>query len=170
MPRRIFAPMALQECFALDLIARTIPMDSVESATPLTRSTGTETRPRGRQLSLDNKKDTLIRQLLALSRAGKIAWSRSAEPGTFQSVFEQYTVQILALPPNGIDLLVRIFDGHGKIIEEISDREMAEATGGFYFQTMYELYTLAHHSALSANRALDALLSLLDTSLPHRDR
>ena len=145
-------------------------MDSVESATPLTRSAGTETRSRGRQAGLENKKDTLVRQLLALSRAGKIAWSRSAEPGTFQSVFEQYTVQILGVPPNGIDLLIRIFDGHGKIIEEISDREMAEATGSFYFQTMYELYTLAHHSALSANRALDALLSLLDANTAHRDR
>jgi len=142
----------------------------IHTVTPLRRGTDTETRPLGRKTGSANKKDTLVRQLLALSRAGKIAWNRSAEPGTFQVVFEQYTVQIVALPPHAIDLLVRIFDGHGKMIDEISDSEMAEATGCFYFQIMHELHTLAHHSAPSANRALDALLSLLDANTAHRDR
>jgi hypothetical protein len=142
----------------------------IHTVTPLRRAADTEMRQLGRKAGSANKKDTLVRQLLALSRAGKIAWNRSAEPSTFQVVFEQYTVQILGLPPNGIDLLVRIFDGHGKMIEEISDNEMAEATGSFYFQTMHELYTLAHHSTLGADRAIDALLSLLDANIPHRDR
>jgi hypothetical protein len=143
-------------------------MDS-HTVTPLRRSTDTETRPLGRKAAA-NKKDALVRQLLVLSRAGKIAWNRSAEPVAFQIAFEQYTVQIVASPPNGMDLLVRIFDLQGKMLDEISDSDMAEATGSFYFQVMHELYTLAHHSALGADRAIDTLLSMLDETVSHRDR
>lgn len=147
-----------------------VQMDSAHSITPLARSAGAETRPGARKAGSASKKDVLIRQLLALSRAGKVTWAPATESGAFQIAFGQYTVEILASAPNGIDLLVRIVDGQGTVVEEISDGEMAEATGSFYFQTMHELHTLARRSALGADKAIDTLLSLLDENAPRRER
>lgn len=144
-------------------------MDSAKAAITLTRDASKGPRPLGWKASPANKKDALIRQLLVLSRAGKISWNRATESGAFQIALDKYTIQILVSTPNSIDLLVRIFDGSGTVIEEISDAEMAEATGCFYFEIMYELHTLARRSALGADKAIDSLLSLLDENALRRD-
>jgi hypothetical protein len=101
---------------------------------------------------------TLISRLLARSREGKVAWEATAEEGTYQAAFPQYSVKVFAREgQEGVDYVLQVADDKGQVIDEISDPDFPDQ-----LQNMRELFNHARSTALGVDRALHSILSALE--------
>jgi hypothetical protein len=119
----------------------------------------------------------LIRQLHKVSSDGKIDWQSSAARGTYMVAFPRYAVDIREEENfnNSTNCILRIFDGEGNVIDELSDeqlsRELPDTESHKVWKTMDSLFSMARSRALGVDAALDSILSVLtDLEGPSRVR
>jgi hypothetical protein len=103
----------------------------------------------------------LVRKLLEKSRQGKIAWEQSPKAGVYQASFPEFTVQIGTRGrEDETDVVLRIFNSGGQLVEEIADPELRGDIEKS-FGVMMEIYETARRTAMGVEQALDKLLSEL---------
>jgi hypothetical protein len=104
-------------------------------------------------MNTDEKKLKLLQRLHAKTRAGEIAWERTAHADVFQTAFPNNTVK---LSP---DHVVEIANETGTVIESITDVDLKRVFPQTKaHQLIEELYTMAHRQAEGVDGALDSLL------------
>jgi hypothetical protein len=104
-------------------------------------------------MNTEEKKLKLVQRLHTKTRAGEIAWERTAHADVFQTAFPNHTVK---LSP---DYVVEIADETGTVIESIRDvdiRRVFPQTKAH--QLIEELHTMARGQGEGVDSALDSLL------------
>lgn len=101
---------------------------------------------------------------------GKIVWQKTALEDVFSKSFGNYSIQISSEPtkmdtPDAEigeeDIVVRIFDGEGTLMEEVRDSSFgSEMLGGKYaFVYMEEILSTARRQAMGVEKALDSIIA-----------
>jgi hypothetical protein len=103
----------------------------------------------------------LIDELLSKTDQGRLQWQETAEPGSFQVSFPNYSVIISQesnppLPQNWRYRL-RILNAEGRGVDWFSDYDL----GDDYKARMADLYERARRQALGAEKAIDEILDVL---------
>lgn len=111
-------------------------------------------------MSSDNKYRQLVDQLFAKTEEGKIEWRETAETDTFQVSFAHYSITLAErrTTPRNLTYVVSILNSEGRRVDTFSD-DFDWDPG--YKKQLSELYQKARRQALSADKALDEILSQL---------
>jgi len=105
----------------------------------------------------EEKKLKLVQRLHAKTRAGEIAWERTAHADVFQTAFPNHTVKLRP------DFVVEVADEKGTAIESVRDvdiRRVFPQTKAH--QLIEEPYTMARRQVEGVDGALDSLLVELE--------
>lgn len=103
----------------------------------------------------------LIRALHQQTNSGKIEWKSTAEDGTFQVSFPNYSVLLSTRPSvrgQGDDVIVAVLNSEGRMLEQATDVDFDADTLPNAYATMKQLYEVARRQSLGVEQALDALL------------
>ena len=109
---------------------------------------------------MTDKLSSLLVELAKRTREGLVKWEPTAVKGVYQVAFSQYTVQIATErnKQGAADYVLSILNSEGRVIERAADPDLSprvpNASG-----LMNELHTTAGRQALSADPAIDNLLS-----------
>ncbi|HEX7004970.1 MAG TPA: hypothetical protein VF168_12365 [Trueperaceae bacterium] len=110
----------------------------------------------------------LIRHLVEKTGTSAIQWEETESEGEFQASFSSaYSVRIETRESlsaeDTVDYVVSIFNADGKLVEELSDVDVASAYQRAYnasaFEGMRAMYEAARRQAMGVDEALDALIS-----------
>ena len=114
----------------------------------------------------------LTLKLGQLTDQGKIDWSETPEPGTFQVSFSDYSVLISmqrsvdpATPDGTVDYVYVILDDEGVEIEKFTDLDLVRYNDIYnviFFKIMESTYQTARRLALGSERAVNSILNDLD--------
>lgn len=115
----------------------------------------------------------LINSIFKKTRDGSMSWEETDEDDVFQVSFPDYSLRISRVPtrsqdPDGEDIILRIYNNEGKLIDEVDDAMIYQYdperrfSGLSSYQAMYEIYNIARRQALGVEQALDSLLNLIE--------
>ena len=109
----------------------------------------------------------MIVKLVEKTQKGFLKWEETGSPAIFQAAFPGYAVQAWTSrnidDPQYEDYYLRIIDGEGKTVEEVSDNDLKNVLDNPY-DTMKELFNVARRSALGVENALNSILDSLEES------
>jgi hypothetical protein len=114
----------------------------------------------------DSKLVNLVKLLNRRTVEGNISWERTSDEGVFNAPFKEYSVQISTAPTRGAelegyDIVLRIYDDEGEIVEEIRDVDFTTEEFLNPYGTMNEIYLIARRQAMGVDKAVDSLLNQL---------
>ena len=109
----------------------------------------------------------MIRLLQQRTDDKKISWEETIHDNTYQSAFPTYTIQIGQYPNEDsfgktIDYFIRILDEYNKVIEEATDVDLKNEVE-YSYNIMGNLYRSARRQAMGVDKALDSILSELES-------
>jgi hypothetical protein len=112
------------------------------------------------------KMAVLIERLISLTNRSEIRWEATAQDDVYQASLPGYSVQILTRPTvhrgvDGEDVVVRIRNNEGKVIEEVADTDFSQDLLKNSYEKMQNMYQTARRQALGVEAALDELLNAL---------
>jgi hypothetical protein len=113
------------------------------------------------------KVEAMVRRIKEKTSEGQLQWEETEAEGVYQTAFTSYSVQVSledSREAQGTDVVLRIFNSEGKMIEEVRDPDLV---GDKYdspkaFKEMRELYDTARRYAMGVEQALDQILKDLD--------
>jgi len=118
---------------------------------------------------VDRKLISLVKGLHNRTTENKVKWEKTSEEGVFLASFHNYSLSVSTIPsktgaPTDVDIVIRIFDGEGNVIEEISDldfdkQDFGETHPYHYFNY---IYSMARRQSMGVDKALDSLLKELN--------
>ncbi len=114
-----------------------------------------------------DKAGLLVQKLASRTTEGKVEWERTAEDGTYQVSFPNYSIHIFTREgeSNQPDVIVQILDDSGDIVEEVSDVDLKGKLGidaSKAFILMNEMYKTARRRARGVDQALQSIMKALD--------
>ncbi|WP_092151691.1 hypothetical protein [Bradyrhizobium sp. NFR13] len=117
------------------------------------------------------KHQQLVQRLAALTASGSLEWRPTSDQSVVLVAFSKYSVLLRQSNsrelPDTYDYHLRIVNGSGDVIEEISDTDLAATMGGHEaYKVMHELFEQARRKALGSDAALDSIIRDLDEIIP----
>ena len=101
----------------------------------------------------------LITKLVERTEEGKITWEETAEAGTYQTSFPEYSIQVRQTwHEEGAEAFLRLYNQEGKIIEQLSSDSLPRPDS----RTLLELYNAARRNAMGVEAAVTSILNFLD--------
>jgi hypothetical protein len=118
----------------------------------------------------DSKIINFVETLKFKTINGKVVWEATSTEGVFMASFSNYSVQISQeyfSSPSELDLVLKILNNDGSIIEVISDVDLKESYDNSYL-FLNELYSVARRQAMGVENAIDSILAELakDDEIP----
>ncbi len=113
----------------------------------------------------------LVLKLAEKTSASEINWEQTAEDGTYQAAFADYSVHLYMIynREGSPDIFIRIHDENGNVIEEISDMDLREFNTddiNFYI-VMKNMYDISRRQALGTEKIVNKILDILDDKEPN---
>lgn len=109
----------------------------------------------------DSKIATFVETLKNKTINGSYTWDQTSEEGVFMLSFSNYSVQISQESNpheyDSIDIVLRILDSEGAIVEEIRDYQLKDNFVSPYIY-MEEMYSVARRQAMGVEKAIDSIL------------
>jgi hypothetical protein len=116
--------------------------------------------------AMDNKQLTLVRRLQ--TGAGTLAWEKSEGEEAYEAESGGFTLQIVEVAGTDPLYIIRLYDQESTLLDEFSDEDLTEVLSRVkptepseMFTVMQDIFRAARRSALGADRAIDAFLSVL---------
>jgi hypothetical protein len=107
---------------------------------------------------------SMIMKLHERTRDGNVNWEQTVDDGVFQASFPNYSVQASRRPsresPRDFDFVLRIFNDHGSLVEEVADTDLGQDLESPY-QIMREIYDGARSKAMGLDDAINKIMSEL---------
>ena len=108
----------------------------------------------------------LAEKLSLKTQLGEIDWEETTEKGVYQASFSDYSVTISTLNREESQVLVRIFNDEGSLIEEFTDDDLfifiPNNDGQYFYKIMKETFEIARRHALGTEQVINKILAELD--------
>ena len=114
-----------------------------------------------------NKIHDLVQRLVDRTDQGKVSWEITADEGTYQASFPNYSVRLFTrrqfnYNDDDVDYVMTIHDESGEMVDEITDSALKDSGFDDAYKRMKHLYNEARRKAKGVDKVIEGLLSELE--------
>ena len=116
---------------------------------------------------VDTKLVLLVKRLNRATVDGLIHWEKTIVEFVYHAAFGRYVIELFSrdniAEADALDYVLRIYDEDGKVIEEVTDVDLAASfeSEEAAYKVMRDTYFLARRSAEGVDEAIDSILKEL---------